>query len=91
MALPTDAHEALTMNECKADCYRDSCHTQCIRFVDAPGLVWPYFQVAGKNFQLESRQFKNCECGCGRLIANPPANVRLHPSLKEQNDVERLC
>ena len=84
---------------CKADCFRDTCHGNCIRPLKQPQrLVWQYFNVlfvsVGGNMvsigDLEPRQFTECLCGCGNLIADPPVGVDHHESLQtvRQDDEE---
>lgn len=79
----------MSASPCKADCFRDSCHG-CIRPIKAPvRLVWGYFQINGLG-ELEARQFNDCPCGCGKLVANPPVGTDHHESLQTsvQDDEE---
>jgi len=65
---------------CKADCFIDGSY---IRPIEVPnGLVWRYFAViSAPAGTLEDRQFLNCPCNCGNLIANPPWQKNKAPSL----------
>lgn len=68
---------------CLADCLVDnSMGIREIRPIANPRkLVWLYFNVEGRSSgTLESRQFNPCQCGCGNLIANPPANKDTGPT-----------
>lgn len=76
------------MSECSADCVvdREGQHPE-IRPKSAPkSLVWLYFNVKGAPpGEIEARRFQDCPCGCGNLMAEPPASISTHASLKARH------
>ena len=64
---------------CLADCCRDKCHYNCIRFLDSVNLVWEFYygDVKGTDGIMYHnipipREFSDCPCGCKNLVAKPP-------------------
>lgn len=70
---------------CWADCFQDDGD---IRPLGNPTkLVWRYVEI-GNTGQLINRSFQLCPCGCGRLMATPPVDVRSVEEVKPKVNKE---